>query len=100
MIDYIYDGIEDDQAIGLAFDKQNAENRKIWLRDSDPKAAVKDNTFHLSYKDFVHKELVHFSRDNCMRAIPNILDGLKTSQRKILFACFKRRLTEEITVAQ
>ena len=28
------------------------------------------------------------------------MDGLKPSQRKILFACFKRNLTSEIKVAQ
>jgi DNA topoisomerase-2 len=99
-LDFVYEGIEDDQAIDLVFNKRKADDRKIWLRDSDPEAAVDHNEETLTYNDFVHKELVHFSRADCMRAIPNILDGLKTSQRKILFSCFKRRLTGEIKVAQ
>ena len=42
----------------------------------------------------------HFSKYDCDRSIPNIMDGLKTSQRKILFAAFKKYLTTEIKVAQ
>ena len=34
------------------------------------------------------------------RSIPSIVDGLKPGQRKILFACFKRKLRTEIKVAQ
>jgi DNA topoisomerase II len=34
------------------------------------------------------------------RSIPSIVDGLKPGQRKILFACFKRKLRNEIKVAQ
>jgi DNA topoisomerase-2 len=99
-VDLVYEGIEDDQAIDLVFNKRKADARKIWLKDSDPEDAVDHNEETLSYKDFVNKQLVHVARADCMRVIPNILDGLKTSQRKILFACFKRRLTGEIKVAQ
>lgn len=35
-----------------------------------------------------------------MRSIPSLMDGLKPSQRKILYACFKRNLKNEIKVAQ
>ena len=35
-----------------------------------------------------------------MRSIPNICDGLKISQRKILYSAFKKNLTNEIKVAQ
>lgn len=51
-------------------------------------------------KDFVHLELVHFSSYDNVRSIPSLIDGLKPSQRKILFSCFKRGLTNEIKVAQ
>jgi DNA topoisomerase-2 len=46
------------------------------------------------------KEMIHFSTYDCARSIPNMVDGLKISLRKILFAAFKRRLTSEIKVAQ
>ncbi len=35
-----------------------------------------------------------------MRSIPNMMDGLKTSLRKILYSAFKKRLVSEIKVAQ
>ena len=54
----------------------------------------------LRYKDFVNKELILFSVADCQRSIPSLCDGLKPGQRKILFACFKRKLRAEIKVAQ
>ena len=36
----------------------------------------------------------------CIRSIPNCIDGLKPSNRKILYGAFKRNLTSEIKVAQ
>jgi DNA topoisomerase-2 len=54
----------------------------------------------VSYEEFISKEMIHFSKYDCERSIPNIMDGLKTSQRKILFTAFKRNLVNEIKVAQ
>jgi len=48
----------------------------------------------------VQGELVQFSRADVLRSIPSVVDGLKPSQRKVLFACFKRKLRNEIKVAQ
>ncbi len=53
-----------------------------------------------TYRDFINKELILFSNMDNMRSIPSTIDGLKPSQRKVLFACFKRKLTAEIKVAQ
>ena len=44
--------------------------------------------------------MIHFSKYDCDRSIPNLMDGLKTSQRKIIYTAFKRRLFKEIKVAQ
>jgi len=41
-----------------------------------------------------------FSRYDVERSIPSVVDGLKPSQRKILFSALKRNLTSEIKVAQ
>ncbi len=51
-------------------------------------------------EDFVDKELVLFSIADTQRSLPNLIDGLKESQRKVLFSCFKRKLVKEIKVAQ
>ncbi|KAG9104156.1 DNA topoisomerase 2 [Ceratobasidium sp. 370] len=35
-----------------------------------------------------------------IRSIPSVVDGLKPGQRKVIFGCFKRKLKNEIKVAQ
>ncbi len=44
--------------------------------------------------------MIHFSNEDNHRSIGSIIDGFKPGQRKIIFACFKRNLKEEIKVAQ
>ncbi len=43
---------------------------------------------------------MQFSVHDNMRSIPSLIDGLKPSQRKILYGCFKRNLRNEVKVAQ
>ena len=91
----------DSEAIDLAFNKSRADDRKTWLQghnSSDIVIPKTDKT--LPYAEFVHRDLIHFSYYNLERSIPSIMDGLKTSQRKILFGCLKRSLTSKIKVAQ
>jgi DNA topoisomerase-2 len=38
--------------------------------------------------EIINKELIHFSFSDNVRSIPNVIDGLKPSQRKVLFGCF------------
>ena len=90
---------EADKAIDLAFNKQRADDRKEWLKSYDRTVQVPVGN-KVPYDDFIHKDLIHFSYYNLERSIPNVMDGLKTSQRKILYAAFKRNLTQEIRVAQ
>merc|ERR1719379_1030668 len=54
----------------------------------------------LSYKDFVNLELVQFARYDLMRSVPSVMDGLKPTQRKVLYCCFKRNLRFDTKVAQ
>ena len=49
----------------------------------------------VSYQEFVETDLRRFSLADVVRSVPSVVDGLKPSQRKVLFACFKRRLTGE-----
>jgi len=88
-----------DPAIDLAFNKSRADDRKTWLQSHDPSAIVKPGK-QLPYDEFIHRDLIHFSHYNLERSIPSVMDGLKTSQRKILFSAFKRNLTSPIKVAQ
>jgi DNA topoisomerase II len=88
-----------DEAIDMAFNKKRADDRKVWLQGYDKTALVPAGTV-VPYTDFIHKDLIHFSNYNLERAIPSVMDGLKVSQRKILYAALKRNLTAEIRVAQ
>ena len=65
----------------------------VVLDDLEEEAAV-------SYEDFINKEMIHFSNADNIRSLPSVIDGLKPSQRKVLYACFKRNLKNEIKVAQ
>ena len=92
------DGCRD--ALDMVFNKGRAEDRKKWLGGYDRNLYLDTNQPSVSYADFVGKEMIHFSKYDCDRSIPNMMDGLKTSQRKILFTALKRRLTTDIKVAQ
>jgi DNA topoisomerase II len=101
IINYSYSGTISDDSIDLAFNKAKADDRKDWLKGYTREDIVDVGPGEeLPYEDFVNKDLIHFSNYNLERSIPNIMDGLKTSQRKILFSAFKRNLKSEIRVAQ
>lgn len=88
------------EAFNLLFDKKRADDRKRWLNKYDRNVQLSIENNSVSLKNFVHQELIHFSKYDCERSIPSIVDGLKISQRKILYAAFVRNLTSEIKVAQ
>lgn len=101
VVGYNYTGKESDTSIELAFNKQQADDRKDWLKTYSRENIVNVPPGSLlSYQEFVDKDLIHFSNYNLERSIPNVMDGLKTSQRKILYSAFKRNLKSEIRVAQ
>jgi len=89
-----------DDALDLVFNKRRADDRKKWLGNYDKSCVLNPETAEISYGDFVNKEMIHFSKYDCERSIPNLMDGLKISTRKIMFAAFKRNLVREIKVAQ
>lgn len=99
-VTYMYDE-NADEVIDLAFNKKRADDRKLWLQDYDKDRVLDYSKKNVDYKSFVDKELIHFSNRDLQRSINHICDGLKESTRKILYACFKRKLyTNEIKVAQ
>ena len=94
-----------DKSITLAFDKKKADDRKTWLLEStakDPKEleVPYGNVKQLNITDFVHKDLVNFSLADLKRSIAHVCDGLKPSQRKVMYSCFQKNLTAEMKVAQ
>lgn len=86
----------DDEAIDLLFSKDRSRERKEWLSQSyspslqlNLSSSTSINDL-ITYKDFIEKELIHFSFSDNWRSIPSVIDGLKPSQRKVLFGCFHR----------
>ena len=116
-------GSNDGERLDMAFRKSRAEDRKRWLSRSLPldNLSAENNGVEMNVTrtdmdlnsqmaidedgttmaSFVDNELVLFSHADNIRSIPSVVDGLKPSQRKVLYACFKRKLTTtEIKVAQ
>ena len=89
-----------DDAIDMVFNKKRADDRKDWLKFYDRDAYLDTSKTNVSYEEFINRELIHFSKYDCDRSIPNLMDGLKISLRKILFSAFKMNLNKEIKVAQ
>jgi len=89
-----------------AFMKGHEDSRKDWISAYDPSnvleftGATAGEFKPVRVTDFINKELIAYSHASNLRAIPSVVDGLKTSQRKIMFGCFKRNLVGEIRVAQ
>ena len=96
---FIYDDSEN-LFMNLAFKKDEANSRKQWLYNYDKTNIIDSNQSEISIRNFINKELIHFSNSDTKRSIGSVFDGLKPSQRKILFSCFKRKLFTEIRVAQ
>ena len=87
-------------ALDKAFNKDRADDRKKWLTKYDKDDIIDEEQSEVTCEEFIDKELVHFSNYDVHRSIPHLMDGLKPSQRKILFSCFNRKLVKEIRVAQ
>ena len=123
-VDYYYKDKTCDDSILLAFEKDKntkapkkkedsddvsedtntfikcTDRRKNWLSNYDKNLYVDVKENRVSYQDLINKELIHFSIYDNLRSIPSLCDGLKPSQRKILYYMLKKNKTQLIKVAQ
>ena len=86
-----------DECVTLAFKKDKADLRKQWILGGIESGSSIDyscNVKKVTYNDFVNKDLIWFSIADLERSIPSAIDGLKPSQRKVLYACRKRKNTD------
>lgn len=72
--------------LDIAFNKKLADKRKDLLKDrtcehSLPRFINKP----IDCSDFINNDWIDYSYDACVRAIPSVIDGLKPSQRKVLY---------------
>ena len=67
---------------------------------NDPNTYLDQDVESVTLPDFVHKELIIFPFNGCERSTQSVCDGLKPSQRKILWACLEKNVTKEQKVTQ
>ena len=89
-----------DETVTLAFSKEKANLRKDWLGNYDRKNILKDDENDVNIEDFINKDLIHFSKYDCERSVPSMVDGLKPSQRKVIYGTFLKNSQKELKVAQ
>lgn len=103
MIAFCEDDLTRD-TMNKVFDPKCADLRKQWIQSYDPsidtETVSSEPVQQLSLTDFLNNEMITFSIEDCERSIPHVMDGLKPSQRKILYACFLKNLRSQIKVAQ
>lgn len=96
MVEYVTD--ENTLAnMNKVFHKKYSDARKDWLKDYNPSEydfCLDDQgkICSMSISKFLDGEMIKFSHADCSRSIPSGIDGLKESQRKILYAVKKRNL--------
>lgn len=90
VIRFIYDA-KAKQTLNKVFHQKHAGDRKQWMEEYNPKnyTPLQDEC---PITHFIDNELIRFSIDDCRRNLPNLFDGLKLSQRKILYSVFKKNL--------
>lgn len=121
VVNYYYKDNKCDESILLAFDKDKnnkikkikdtdtetsdiqvkcTDLRKAWLAKYDKNLYIDVKENKVSYQDLINKELIHFSIYDNSRSIPSLCDGLKPSQRKILYYMLKNNVCTSVKVAQ
>lgn len=87
-------------SITLMFEDGRENDRKEVLKTYDRDLTLEYDNQYVTYSDFIRKDMIHFSHEDNIRSIPSLVDGMKPSQRKILYAAFRKNQTSEIKVAQ
>ncbi len=89
--------------VDLVFNKNKAKERKDWLANRfNPHEYSDPAKRQISVHEFIDTDLMQFSHADNVRSLPNVIDGLKPAQRKVLYGCFRKKLTngEEMKVVQ
>jgi len=85
----IYDKLAPKNLI-LAFDNQFSNPRKEWIENWAPKGLSLETQKEMEISDFINEEFITFSIANVERALPSLYDGLKVSQRKLLWTLLSK----------
>jgi DNA gyrase/topoisomerase IV subunit B len=95
MVEYINDE-NTTHNMNKVFHKNHSDDRKNWLSEYDASNYISlddcDKVYKMNISSFIDGEMIKFSIDDCKRSIPCIIDGLKESQRKIIYSVKKKGL--------
>lgn len=86
--------------IDMLFRKNRVNDRKAWLETYKPNNFFDKFSQKTTYTTFVENEMIEFSMEDNIRSIPSVVDGLKPSQRKVLYTLFKKNYKNEVKVSQ
>jgi DNA topoisomerase II len=86
--------------IDMAFRKKRADDRKDWLLAYNPQQEIDKFTETTTIDSFIERELIEYSMESNIRQIPSVVDGLKPSQRKILYTMFTKNFKNQVKVSQ
>lgn len=85
--------------INMVFNKKRTDEKKEWMLRYDPNNVVDKFTKKTTFFSFFDDEFIEFSIDDVYRSLPSLVDGLKTSQRKVLYTLFKANYKNKIKVS-
>lgn len=90
-----------EERLEMAYGKAHSDRRKEWLSAYREDLDEVDHSAQAStLTDFVDRELVKYASHSVVRAVPLLSDGLKTSQRKIVWVTRSEAASEPVKVAQ
>lgn len=90
-----FEGAKDMEALEKAFEPNRTDDRKEWIKDYDPTEELDYSQDATNFEDFFDKSFLHFSAYDNVRSIPKLMDGLKPSQRKVLYWAIRQLKTEK-----
>jgi DNA topoisomerase II len=95
VVEYVEDP-SSDLNMNKVFSSKNSDDRKTWLTAYDEDSCIlydkRPAVSSVAISEFIDGEMIKFSLDDCKRSIPNVIDGLKESHRKILYAALLKGL--------
>jgi DNA topoisomerase-2 len=114
-----FNGLESENIIDKAFNPSRSDERKLWIStlktiniqdQAETNESISDVTpvtfpkgggsATLSMTRFFNSDFIEYGFEACERCIPNIADGLKPTQRKILFSLLNTSSDKEFKVIE
>ena len=98
LLPFKWDTDENHDKIDLIFRSKRSDERKDWMLETDPKDVEKYET-PTPISSFLDNEMIMFSLSDNIRSIPDVYDGFKPSQRKIIYTALKNNINKDYGVA-